>query len=587
MGIGRNEDLHVNADYTVDVLVVGAGAAGLTAAVVAGIHRQSVLIVEKDAVFGGSTAYSGGWLWVPLSPAARRAKVSDSTDDARDYIRERAGEYFRPQLVDAFLATGPVMVDFLEREAGLNFEVGTSFPDYYSDVAGASQGGRSIVASPFNARRLGMELSRLRPPLRELTVAGVMVGTGRAVYHFYNARRSIRSATFVVRSLIRSSLENALFGRSVQLTNGNALVGALAEAAFRHNAVLWTQTRVEALIIKGGSVRGAVVWHQGRRHQVIASRGVLLATGGFSHSRELREALFGSQYPQEPVSPIASSVTGDGMELARQSGAAICREMSNPAAWVPVSIVPRDHGESGVFPHFVDRAKPGIIAVSDDGARFTNEADSYHQFVQAMLLRGGPANAHAWLVGDHTAIRRYGLGAARPSPFLLTRFVKSGYLRVAPSVRDLARAIGVNEDGLAATVDEFGQWARRGADPLFRRGESAYNRYQGDPTVGPNPCLAPLSKPPFYAVELFPGDLGTFLGICTDADARVLSESGQTLSGLYAAGNDMASIFGGDYPGAGITLGPAMTFAYRAIMHMLQRRPPHSPHGLADADSDL
>jgi succinate dehydrogenase/fumarate reductase flavoprotein subunit len=247
---------------------------------------------------------------------------------------------------------------------------------------------------------------------------------------------------------------------------------------------------------------------------------------------------------------------------------------------VPISLVPWPDGSTGTFPHFVDRAKPGVIAVTADGARFVNEADSYHDFIQAMVSATEGREHAAWLVCDHAALRRYGLGFAKPFPLPLGPHLRSGYLLRGRTPAELAAAAGIDPAALERTVEAFNEPARRGEDPAFGRGSTAYNRSLGDPLVAPNPCVAPLERAPFYAVKVVPGDLGTFAGLRGDAHARVLDGEGRPIPGLYAAGNDLASVMGGNYPGGGITLGPAMTFGYIAARHM-------AGHGGAPADEGL
>jgi succinate dehydrogenase/fumarate reductase flavoprotein subunit len=248
-------------------------------------------------------------------------------------------------------------------------------------------------------------------------------------------------------------------------------------------------------------------------------------------------------------------------------------ELPNAAAWVPVSHVPRKDGSTGVFPHFVDRSKPGVIAVNRHGERFVNEADSYHDFIQALRAsynaKGDKGEVCAWFIADHRTIRRYGLGYAKAAPLPLGPELRSGYLKRGRTPEDLARAAGFDPEAFARTVAAFNGPAARGEDPEFGRGSTSYNRSLGDPAHKPNPCVAPVAQGPFYAVKVVVGDLGTFAGLRTDAEARVLSGGdGPPIPGLYAAGNDAASIMGGAYPGGGITLGPAMTFGYIAAYNM-------------------
>jgi succinate dehydrogenase/fumarate reductase flavoprotein subunit len=326
--------------------------------------------------------------------------------------------------------------------------------------------------------------------------------------------------------------------------------------------------------VEDGAVRGALVEREGRPVHVRARRGVVLAAGGFPQDAAQRRALFRhAPTGAEHWSPAPPGNTGDGLRPGEAVGAALEDRFLNAAAWVPVSLVPWPDGSTGTFPHFVDRAKPGVIAVTAAGTRFVNEADSYHDFIQAMVAATDGRERAAWLLCDHATLRRYGLGFAKPFPLPLTPYLRSGYLKRGRTLPALAAATGIDAAALERTVAGFNGPARRGEDPAFGRGSTAYNRSLGDPLVAPNPCVAPLEKPPFYAVKVVPGDLGTFAGLRGDAHARVLDGAGRPIPGLYAAGNDLASVMGGNYPGGGITLGPAMAFGWIAAHHLAGRAP--------------
>lgn len=557
------------ASHECDVLVVGTGAGGFSAAVTSAARGLDVLMVEKDRFYGGTTARSGGWLWIPNSPVARRAGVSDSIAAARTYLQHETGNHFDAARVDAFLRQGPEMVEFMERETTVRFVLGPTFADYHPLAPGGSDGGRSICAEPFDARELGAEKARLRPPLAEITFMGMMIGTGQELQHFFNVTRSVRSAAVVARLLARFGRDLARHGRAMRLTNGNALVGRLAKSAFDRGIPLWTEAPATELLMEGGRCVGAVVQRGGAPVRVRARRGVVLAAGGFPNDVARRQAMFRhAPTGAEHWSPAPPGNTGDGLRLGERAGAAVEDRYPNAAAWVPVSLVPRKDGTSGPFPHFVDRSKPGVIAVTRDGNRFVNESDSYHDFIQAMVAATQGGEHCAWFICDHATIRRYGLGFAKPFPLPLGPSIRSGYLLRGRTLAQLASAAGIDAAGLDRTVAAYNGPAARGEDPAFGRGSTAYNRSLGDPAVKPNPCVAPVQTGPFYAVKVVPGDLGTFAGLRGDANARVLDAAGAPIPGLYAAGNDLASIMGGNYPGGGITLGPAMTFGYIAALHM-------------------
>ncbi|MGQ0651755.1 MAG: FAD-dependent oxidoreductase [Betaproteobacteria bacterium] len=541
-----------------DVLVAGSGAGGLAAAVTARRHGLEVIVAEKEPYFGGTTARSGGWLWIPNHPMQAAIGVADSLEDASTYLLHEAGEHFDAERVNAFLTAGPRMVDWFQRETAVRFDPSATFSDYHPDAPGGKPGGRAIVASAFDGRELGALLRKLGPPLPELTLFGVMIGSGAELAHFMRWSRSARSAMFVVRRLVGHGCARLFYGRGVRLANGNALAGRLLKSALDAGVELRESSPLERLVEEGGAVRGAIVagMHIGTR------RGVVLACGGFPLDEARRRRLFPHA---EHFSPAPPGNTGDGLELAAAVGGRVDESLPNAAAWVPVSKVPRPDGSFGLFPHFIDRAKPGVIAVTPKGERFVNEGNSYHDFVQALFSDGSTT---AWLITDHRAIRAYGLGFVKPRPLPLGSHLASGYLKRGATVAALAGACGVDPAALEETVQQYNEHARTGSDPAFGKGSTAYNRFYGDPDIRPNPCVAPLETPPFYAVQVHVGDLGTYAGIATNGHAQVLDGNKRPIPGLYAAGNDALSIMGGNYPGPGITLGPAMTFGWIAGRHL-------------------
>jgi succinate dehydrogenase/fumarate reductase flavoprotein subunit len=560
----------IQETYECDALVVGSGCAGMSAAVTAGHHGLNVLIVEKEPRFGGTTARSGGWLWIPGTSLARDWGITESPDQARTYLRHEAGNSFDAARVDAFLTRGPEAVDFFIAKTALRFDMPLTFPDYHAEAPGGAQGGRSMVTRPFDGHELGPKLKDIGSPLPELTVFGMMLGSGKEIIHFMRATKSLVSAFYVAKRLSRHALDVIRYGRGMTLTNGNALAGRLAKSAFDLNIPLWLSSPVRELIVENGTVRGAIVERDGKPVRVTARRGVVLACGGFPHDAIRRKAMF----PHAPTgaehfSPGPTGNTGDGLRLAETAGGRVEDSLPNAAAWVPVSVTTRKDGSKGVMPHFIDRAKPGVIAVTRDGKRFANEGNSYHDFVQEMMKAAKPGEEiAAFLLCDHRALRKYGLGCVPPFPMPLAHHLETGYLKRGETLAELAANAGIDAGGLEATIAKFNETAASGQDPAFGKGSRAYNRYQGDALHGPNPCIAPIKDGPFYAIKMVIGDLGTYAGIRTDENARALDGNGQPIAGLYAAGNDMASIMGGNYPGAGITLGPALTFGYIAGKHI-------------------
>ena len=553
-----------------DVLVVGSGAGGLSTAITAKKGGLDVLVIEKEEFFGGTTAFSGGVLWIPGNAHARKAGISDTLEAAKIYLRNETGNFFSEKAIDAFLDQGPRMLEFFERETEAKFVL-SGYPDYHPDVAGGAALGRSVTAAPFDARKLGDEIKRLRPPLETITFIGMMFNSSNEdLKHFFRATRSLKSATYVAKRLIGHFKDIALYRRGVQITSGNALAARLAKTAFDLQIPLLTGTAARQLIVEHGAIRGALVQDRESEYRISARRAVVLACGGFPHDIER----IARAYPHvarggQHLSPTPPGNTGDGVKMAEQVGGSCDIRFPNAAAWMPVSKVPLGGGRFGVFPHLVDRYKPGVIAVNRHGKRFTNESNSYHDTGAAMIADNeAQSETAAWLICDHATIRKYGLGYAKPAPVPIRIYLRNGYLRTAPTVRALASQAGIDADGLEHAVRLYNEGAVIGEDREFGRGSTAFNRFLGDPESKPNPNVAPIGKGPYYALKLVMGDLGTFDGLTTDTVGRVLGRDAEAIPGLYAVGNDRASIMGGNYPGAGITLGPIMTFGYIAGRHL-------------------
>ncbi|MFC2974609.1 FAD-dependent oxidoreductase [Azotobacter bryophylli] len=553
-----------------DVLVVGSGAGGLSTAITAKKNGLDVVVIEKEEYFGGTTAFSGGVLWIPGNRHAKANGVQDSRDAARTYLQHETGAFFDAEAVDAFLEHGPEMVEFFERETTVKF-VPTLYPDYHPDVGGGVDIGRSILAAPYDIRQLGDDMARLRPPLKTITFIGMMFNSSNAdLKHFFNATRSLTSFVYVAKRLATHMKELALYRRGINATSGNALAARLARSALDLNIPIHTGTAARELLLENGRVVGARVQGPQGELRIAARRGVVLACGGFSHDLErIRQAYPHLRRGGEHLSPVPAGNTGDGARMAEAAGGRVEIRYPQPAAWMPVSRVPLGKGRYGVFPHLLDRYKPGIIGVLRDGRRFTNESNSYHD-VGAALIRAceGLGETAMWLICDRTAIAKYGLGYAKPAPMPLAPLLRSGYLQKAGTLAELAAKVGIDPHGLAETVRAHNAGARYGEDPEFGRGSTSFNRYLADPEHKPNPCVAPIERGPFYALKVIMGDLGTFDGIRTSVAGEVLDGQGAAIPGLYAVGNDRASVMGGNYPGAGITLGPIMTFGYITGRHL-------------------
>ena len=564
-----------------DLLVAGSGAGGLSTAVVAAHLGLKVIVVEKDSQFGGTTAWSGGWMWVPRNPLAVAAGIVESIDAPLNYLRHELGDRYNEPLVRTFLENAPRMVTFFREQTALQFIDGNVIPDFHGNSPDAATGGRSVCAAPFDGRQLGEHIRHLKPPLRETAPWGMGIASGADIRHFFNAMRSWSSFAYVTRRVLRHWRDRLLHGCGMHLVNGNALVAALVRSALDRNVEIRLNTSLVRLVggnqHVGGRVTGAIIHSPQGDVEIRATRGVVLACGGFPHDIARKQQLLPhAPSGREHWSAAAGSCTGEGLRAGEEVGGSVSRNQASPAALAPVSLVPRPDGSLGHYPHLLERAKPGLISVTRDGVRFTNEANSYYDFMTDLLrVCDGKPTVEAWLVCDHAFIRHWGLGAAKPAPLPLRPYLRSGYLKRGRTLAALATECGINASALTVTVARYNSQTAAGVDADFHKGETAYNRIQGDAKHGgPNPCMAPITQAPFYAVRVVPGSLGTFAGLVTDNNAQVLDSSGMPIGGLYACGNDMNSIMGGRYPSGGITLGPAMTFGYLAARHAAAL-PPH------------
>jgi succinate dehydrogenase/fumarate reductase flavoprotein subunit len=553
---------------TWDVIVVGAGAAGMTAACVAAAEGRSVLLLEQASVVGGTTAISGGMVWIPANHKAASGNRPDSLEAARAYLAATVPSA-APERLNAFLAHGDQAVQYLEAHTALRLQPVSTYPDYYPDLPGATLGGRVLEPEPFDAKVLGEAFNLLRAPLPEFTLIGGMMISRQDIPHMRRMTRSWRSALHVAGLLSRYALQRLSARRGTTLYLGNALAGRLLQSTLQLGVCLRTGIAVERLANEDGRICGVEVSIQGVMKLIRAHKGVILSTGGLSHGGDLR-----ARFVPTAAGTLSASVkpgtSARGAKLALDAGGRLSELTEEGAFWVPASTFSRRDGSQGVFPHTVtDRSKPGLIAVGSNGKRFVNEAVSYHEFVRAQLANAETA-VPAFLLCDSRFLWKYGLGRIKPFTFSwsVSAALKEGYLKRATNLKDLAVQLGIPPDALRLTVEHYNTHASQGKDPEFGRGSNAYQRHLGDVDQTPNACVAPMQTGPFYAVKVWPADLGMSAGIVTDDHARVLGPNEAPIPGLYACGNDMASVMEGAYPGPGITLGPALTFAYLAARHV-------------------
>jgi 3-oxosteroid 1-dehydrogenase len=545
------------ADAEYDFVVVGSGGGGMAAALTAAEAGLDTLVVEKGAKFGGSTGISGGGIWVPNNPTLRAAGHHDSRESIRAYLDRLTEGRVAPERLDAYVDHGPAAMELLGRSRWMRFFWVKGYADYHPEFEGGRPLGRSIEAKPFDTRKLG-EDERYQRPNSMKGPLGLWV-TAKDYHDLAMVKRTWqgRRASLVAAWRVSSNLVR----RRHMATGGRALVARLRMALKDTGVPLWLRSPMTDLVVDDDRVvRGIVVERDGVPVRVRARRGVLLATGGFEHSRDLRER-FLPEGGRENYTAGAKENVGDGILAGERAGGAI--DLMDDAWWMP-SV---RHPSGAVVPLVSERSIPRSVIVSAHGTRFTNESAPYVNFVHDQLAGG---HVPAWFVMDATARARYPFAQILPGAPIPQAYYDARIAHRADSIAALARAIGVPAAALWDTVERFNGFARTGSDADFHRGDSAYDRYYGDPTL-PNPCLDEIARPPFYAFRIEVGDLGTKGGLVCDEHGRVLRGDGSTIGGLYATGNTSAAVMGNEYAGPGATIGPSIVFGHLAAKHAAAR----------------
>lgn len=550
-----------------DVVVVGSGAAGLGAAIVAASKGLSVVVVERAPVLGGTTATSGGGVWIPGNSFMRAAGDNDTPAAALEYLRGLVAADRSTDLMSAFLENGPRALDYFQTHSELTFSTRRYSPDYYSNHASAARTSRAVDSAEYDGRKLKTDLRRLRQQRPESFLFSDLALSGADIGHLRSVFKSFRSLRHVARLIARFAWQHARYGRSTRLVLGRAMIGRMLVTLRDLNVEIRDSCAALEVVLDGDRADSLQVDWGGRVMKLRARKGIVLAAGGFGQSDALRSRWV--PHPDRHVAVGVAETDGAGIELGVSAGGGLPEDSRDSAYWTPVSTWTQRDGRTAAFPHLVtDRAKPGVIAVRGDGRRFVNEASSYHDFVRAMFETSDGRPARTYLLCDNVALRRYGLGFARPWPFPKRRFIRDGYLIRAGSLKGLARKLSIDPIVLLATVSRYNADAEAGIDKEFGKGSTAYNRHMGDALHAPNPCLASIVRAPFYAVELVAGNVGTSRGLQVNADAQVLDGRNSPIKGLYAVGNDADSVLAGSYPGPGASLGPALTGAFVAGSHM-------------------
>jgi len=553
-------------DCSHDVVIVGSGAGGLTAALVARDLGLDALVIEKSELIGGTTAVSGGAVWIPNNPQMLAAGVTDSTEEALRYLRETIGDDYDDEKLRAYVETGPALIRYLEKHTDVAFAAGP-LPDYYSNRPGGKIKYRALDPLPLSARELGDDIRILRPPHPQTKVAGVTFTTGEVGKIL---RKEPGWLTLAFKLAFRHFSDfswRRRFNSAPRLTIGNALVARCLISLRKRGVPIWRETAFEDLVTGAGRIVGVVARREGRQVRIGAGLGVIFAAGGFGSNPEMRKAWL-ARCPDVERSVAPDINTGEAIAAGIRAGADT--GLMDEAWWIPVYRLDESGLTCGMF---FDRAFPGSIIVNQRGERFMNEAANYDEAGREMIKArvAGEPDVPSYFIFDAHYRRNYLAGPLQPSPGVFDAFlpkeVREKFIK-APTLAALATELGVDGAVLERTVARFNELARSGKDSDFGRGEEAYERHYSDPRVSPNSTMAPITQAPFYAVPIHAGDIGTKGGLLTDRDARVLGVNGEPIPGLYAVGSSSASVMGRTYPAGGVTIGPAMVFGARAVMQI-------------------
>ncbi|WP_313150505.1 FAD-dependent oxidoreductase [Lysinibacillus capsici] len=545
-------------DASYDVVVVGSGAAGLTAGLTAKLQGMKSLVIEKTDRYGGASAISGGALWIPNNHIIKGAVVPDTHELARQYLDSTIGDRVPEELKEAYITRGPEMLRFLyNKTKHMRFQYAKGYSDYYPEKPGGLSQGRSIEPLIFDLTKMGSLANSMRRAT--LSTKGFTMNS----YEFHKVNmitRTLKGKTTALK--LGARLVKSKVTKSDPVALGEALIARLRLSLAEANGELWLSTAFKDFIMGKGRVIGIIVERDGQELKIEAKRGVVLSSGGFSHNQTLRE-----KYLPSPTNAAWTSSpegqTGDILEPSVRIGATL--DLMDKVWGAPSVIDPQGH------PFFLvaDRGVPNMIVVDSAGHRFVNEAAPYHEFVDTMYKHQEVTKqaVPSWILIDASAKSRYIFTGLFPGQAFPKSWFEHGVAKSADTIEELAKQMDVPAESLVATVNRFNDFARNGHDDDFYRGDSAYDNYYGDPTL-PNPNLAEIKKAPFYALRLYPGDIGTKGGLVVDKYARVIKENGEPIEGLYASGNCSASIMGETYPGPGATIGPGMTLSFVATAHM-------------------